>query len=159
MALSEKLYELRKKSGLSQEQLAEQLDVSRQAISKWESGKAVPESNTLISISKFFNVTLDYLMKEDAPAASETEPAQCEEKKLPATNTGRNKRIPGLVVCLGGIACLIVWGLISILLPSTSSQISESSMITIDGNGIFLIISPAAIIVGAVLLLKGTSNK
>ena len=159
MALSEKLYELRKKSSLSQEQLAEQLDVSRQAISKWESGKAVPESNTLISISKFFNVTLDYLMKEDAPAASETEPAQCEEKNLPATNTGRNKRIPGLVVCLGGIACLIVWGLISILLPSTSSQISESSMITIDGNGIFLIISPAAIIVGAVLLLKGTSNK
>ena len=159
MALSEKLYELRKKSGLSQEQLAEQLDVSRQAISKWESGKAVPESNTLISISKFFNVTLDYLMKEDAPAASETEPAQGEEKNLPFTNTGRNKRIPGLVVCLGGIACLIVWGLISILLPSTSNQISESSMITIDGNGIFLIISLAAIIVGAVLLLKGTSNK
>ena len=159
MALSEKLYELRKKSGLSQEQLAEQLDVSRQAISKWESGKAVPESNTLISISKFFNVTLDYLMKEDAPAASETEPAQGEEKNLPVTNPSRNKRIPGLVVCLGGIACLIVWGLISILLPSTSNQISESSMITIDGNGIFLIISLAAIIVGAVLLLKGTSNK
>ena len=159
MALSEKLYELRKKSGLSQEQLAEQLDVSRQAISKWESGKAVPESNTLISISKFFNVTLDYLMKEDAPAASETEPAQGEEKNLPVTNPGRNKRIPGLVVCLGGIACLIVWGLISILLPSTSNQISESSMITIDGNGIILIISLAAIIVGAVLLLKGTANK
>lgn len=65
MALSEKLYELRKKGGLSQEQLAEQLGVSRQAISKWESGKANPESDTLISISKFFNVTLDYLMKED----------------------------------------------------------------------------------------------
>ena len=47
MALSEKLYELRKKSNLSQEQLAEQLGVSRQAVSKWESGKAVPESETL----------------------------------------------------------------------------------------------------------------
>ena len=65
MALSEKLYELRKKDGLSQEQLAEQLGVSRQAISKWESGKAVPESDTLISISKYFDVTLDYLMKEN----------------------------------------------------------------------------------------------
>ena len=48
MALSEKLYELRKKGALSQEQLAEQLGVSRQAISKWESGKSVPETDTLI---------------------------------------------------------------------------------------------------------------
>lgn len=157
MALSEKLYELRKKSGLSQEQLAEQLGVSRQAISKWESGKAVPESSTLISISKYFNVTLDYLMKEDSSVVPE--PTIGEEKNQPVTNTDRGRRIPGLVVCIGGIACLIIWGLISILLPSTSNQISESSMITIDGNGIFLIISLAAIIVGAVLLLKGTSNK
>ena len=157
MALSEKLYELRKKSGLSQEQLAEQLGVSRQAISKWESGKAVPESSTLISISKYFNVTLDYLMKEDGSVVPE--PAIGEELEQPVTSTGKGKRIPGLVVCIAGIACLIIWGLISILLPSTSNQISESSMITIDGNGIFLIISLAAIIVGAVLLLKGTSNK
>lgn len=157
MALSEKLYELRKKSGLSQEQLAEQLYVSRQAISKWESGKAVPESSTLISISKYFNVTLDYLMKEDSSVVPE--PTIREERNQPVTNTDRGRRIPGLVVCIGGIACLIIWGLISILLPSTSNQISESSMITIDGNGIFLIISLAAIIVGAVLLLKGRSNK
>ena len=62
MALSEKLYELRKKRALSQEQLAEQLGVSRQAISKWESGKAVPETDTLISISKYFDVSLDYCL-------------------------------------------------------------------------------------------------
>ena len=47
MELSEKLYSLRKKSGLSQEQLAEQLGVSRQAISKWESGQSVPELATI----------------------------------------------------------------------------------------------------------------
>ena len=43
MALSEKLFELRRKQGLSQEQMAERLGVSRQAVSKWESGKTVPE--------------------------------------------------------------------------------------------------------------------
>ena len=59
--LSEKLYQLRKKSGLSQEQLAEQLNVSRQAISKWESGTAVPESEKLITISNYFGVSVDYL--------------------------------------------------------------------------------------------------
>lgn len=64
--LSEKLYMLRKKSGLSQEQLAEQLNVLRQAVSKWESGTSIPESDKLIAISQYFNVTLDYLMKEDS---------------------------------------------------------------------------------------------
>lgn len=65
MALSEKLYTLRKKSGLSQEQLAEQLGVSRQAISKWESGQSIPESDKLVVISNYFKVPLDYLLKED----------------------------------------------------------------------------------------------
>ena len=65
MALSDKLYMLRKKSGLSQEQLAEQLSVSRQAISKWESGQSVPESEKLIAISNYFDVSLDYLLKDE----------------------------------------------------------------------------------------------
>ncbi len=160
MALSVKLYELRKKTNLSQEQLAEQLGVSRQAISKWESGKAIPESDTLISISKYFDVTLDYLMKEDDSSVSEPVaiPERVEYIQQNA-NVGKEKRIMGMVACIGGIVCLIVWGLISIVMPSTSEQISESSMITIDGNGIFLIICLAAIIVGAVLLLKSTSKK
>lgn len=54
MALSDKLYMLRKKSGLSQEQLAEQLSVSRQAISKWESGQSVPESEKADSHKQLF---------------------------------------------------------------------------------------------------------
>lgn len=157
MALSEKLYELRKKDGLSQEQLAERLGVSRQAVSKWESGKAVPESDTLISISEYFNVSLDYLMKADDSAVSE--PIAGTESDQTANNTGREKRIIGMVACVGGIICLIIWGLISVLMPSTSDQIGGSSMITIDGNGIFLLICLVAIVAGAVLLLKSASNK
>ena len=157
MALSEKLYELRKKDGLSQEQLAERLGVSRQAVSKWESGKAVPESDTLISISEYFNVSLDYLMKEDDSAVSD--PIVGTKNDQPSNNTGREKRILGTVACIGGIICLIIWGLISVLMPSTSDQIGGSSMITIDGNGIFLLICLVAIVAGAVLLLKSASNK
>ena len=157
MALSEKLYELRKKGGLSQEQLAERLGVSRQAVSKWESGKAVPESDTLISISEYFNVSLDYLMKEDDSAVSE--PIVDTANNQQSNNIGREKRILGLIACIGGIICLIIWGLISVLMPSTSDQIGGSSMITIDGNGIFLLICLVAIVAGAVLLLKSASNK
>ena len=154
MALSEKLYELRKKDGLSQEQLAEQLGVSRQAISKWESGKAVPESDTLISISKYFDVTLDYLMKENESISEVVT-----DIKETQTNSGREKRIIGIIICMIGIICLLVWGIVSIFMPSTSDRIGTSSMITIDGNGFFLIICFVAVIVGAVLLLKSSSDK
>lgn len=155
MALSEKLYSLCKKSGLSQEQLAEQLSVSRQAISKWEVGQSVPESEKLITISNYFNVSLDYLMNETEEDNSETkEPA---EKSVQAGD--RTKWLLGIIICIGGIVCLIMWGLLSIFNPTASNQISESSMISIDGNGIFLVLCVVAIVVGAVLLLKNTKKK
>ena len=143
--LSEKLYKLRKNSGLSQEQLAEQLNVSRQAISKWESGTAVPESEKLITISNYFGVSVDYLLKDD------------EEDKAKATVSvmEENPRmIAGIIICIAGIISMVIWGLLSIFSPEASDQISDSSMITIDGNGIFLILCVVAIVVGAGLLLK-----
>jgi len=63
MQFYEKLQQLRKKCGFSQEDLAERLSVSRQAISKWESGSAYPEIEKLIQLSETFGVTLDSLMK------------------------------------------------------------------------------------------------
>lgn len=146
--LSEKLYQLRKKSGLSQEQLAEQLNVSRQAISKWESGTAVPESEKLIIISNYFGVLVDYLLKDEE-----------EIVKVENTVTKENPgTIAGLVICTAGIVCMILWGLISIFSPAASERMSESSMITIDGSGIFLILCVAAVVAGAGLLLKNKKN-
>ena len=142
--LSEKLYKLRKNSGLSQEQLAEKLNVSRQAISKWESGTAVPESEKLVTISNYFGVSVDYLFKD-------------EEEKVNGTDNSveeKTKMIAGIIICIAGIVSMIIWGLLSIFRPEASNQMSESSMITIDGNGIFLVLCVVAIIVGASLLLK-----
>ena len=64
MNLSKKIFELRKAQGLSQEQLAEKVGVSRQSVSKWESGESIPELERLVEIGKVFNVTTDYLLKE-----------------------------------------------------------------------------------------------
>ena len=75
-----KLYKLRKNSGLSQEKLVEQLDVSRQAISKWESGTAVPESEKLIAISNFFGVSVDYLLKDEDVDTTKKADSSVEEK-------------------------------------------------------------------------------
>ena len=66
MTFSEKLMDLRRKAGLSQEQLADRLGVTRQSVSKWESGIAMPELVKLISLSELFGVSLDYLVKDYA---------------------------------------------------------------------------------------------
>ena len=63
MELYENLTALRKKRGMSQEQLANELGVSRQAISKWESGSSMPEISKLIELSEFYGVSVDFLLK------------------------------------------------------------------------------------------------
>ena len=74
MEFSTKLQMLRKEKGLSQEALADQLNVSRQAVSKWESGNGYPETDKIIMISEFFDVSLDYLMKDQSePVISDKE--------------------------------------------------------------------------------------
>ena len=66
MNLSEKLMELRKGRGLTQEQLAEEMNVSRQAISRWELGVAVPSLENLIKLCGLYGVPLDYLINDAA---------------------------------------------------------------------------------------------
>ena len=156
MALAEKLYELRKKSNLSQEQLAEQLGVSRQAISKWESDQSVPEGDKLITISNYFQVSLDYLMKEEN---AHSEIGAIEPIPVKSEKTGKERKAFGLILCIGGMICLILWGLISMIAPSTSDNLAESSMIQLDGNGILILICIFATMFGAFLILKGTKER
>lgn len=69
MEFRERLYQLRRQAGLSQEELANIMDVSRQAVQKWESGASKPDMDNLTALADYFNVTLDYLVRgiEDAP--------------------------------------------------------------------------------------------
>ena len=63
MKFNEKLIEIRKKQGLSQEELGMELQVSRQTISKWETGQSYPDFQRLVMLSDYFNMTLDELVK------------------------------------------------------------------------------------------------
>ena len=67
MEFHNKLYNLRKQKGLSQEELANRLNVSRQTISKWEVGDSTPEMEKLIAISDMFGISLDELVMDKAP--------------------------------------------------------------------------------------------
>ncbi len=71
MILADKITELRKKNGWSQEELAEKMDVSRQAVSKWESAQSVPDLNRVLQLSELFGVSTDYLLKDDLSDGSE----------------------------------------------------------------------------------------
>lgn len=68
MILADKIIQLRKKNGWSQEELANQLNVSRQAVSKWESAQAAPDLNKILAMSQLFGVTTDYLLKDEMEA-------------------------------------------------------------------------------------------
>ena len=71
MILADKIIDLRKKNGWSQEELAEQLGVSRQSVSKWESGMSVPDLNKIIAMSELFGVSTDYLLTGKAVTAAD----------------------------------------------------------------------------------------
>lgn len=75
MILADKIVTLRKRAGWSQEELAAQLGVSRQSVSKWEGAQSVPDMQKVVQMSRLFGVTTDYLLKEEL---GEPEPAQSE---------------------------------------------------------------------------------
>ena len=73
MKLADRILELRKQKGISQEALADKLGVSRQAISKWESEQSTPELDKIVLMSDFFEVTTDYLLKGIEPVSEDNE--------------------------------------------------------------------------------------
>lgn len=76
MKFAEKLLNLRTQGGYSQELLAEKINVSRQAVSKWEQGTTLPETDKLIALSDFFHVSIDYLLRDNGDLNSDLNLAQ-----------------------------------------------------------------------------------
>ncbi len=82
MRFGEKLYRLRKERGMSQETLAAELAVSRQAISRWELGEVVPDTANVLAVSRLFGVSTDYLLLDECDAEEETPAARTAERSL-----------------------------------------------------------------------------
>lgn len=85
MTFGEKLQALRKARGWSQEELATQINVSRQALSKWESGASVPDTENVVALSRLFGVSTDYLLLENGETTAQAAPtaAPSAESKWP----------------------------------------------------------------------------
>lgn len=108
MTFSEKLINLRKSNALSQEELAEKLNVSRQAVSKWELGDAIPDSDKIIALSNVFNVTTDYLLKDEIDAPNATIVMYKNQNKNPLIGTIL-KFISTPVYAFGMLIAWIIW--------------------------------------------------
>jgi len=82
MNLSDRIQYLRKARGISQEGLADQLGVSRQAVSKWESEQSMPDLDKIISMSDYFEVTTDYLLKGVEPVVQKEEEQSIKHRRI-----------------------------------------------------------------------------
>ena len=130
MNLAEKLVILRKQKGLTQLDLAEKLSVSRQAISRWEVGSAVPNTDNLRVLAELYGVTLDYLLNEDIVRLCE----QVEDKEK-NQNVGRRKKwriwILACVILVSIILGVII-GVMSTLCQNQEQPIPLGNMSQTD---------------------------
>ena len=137
MTLGERICARRTALGVSQDKLAEQLEVSRQSVSKWETDASVPDLDKLIRLSELFGMSLDELVKGEAPAPAEQETAKPEHpaEPVPGTNSGKMARL-----ILGG--ALITCGLVMVVL-----------VMLLNGSSLELLIGGCLALAGLILLL------
>lgn len=102
MTFAKKLQKLRKQNGLSQEQLAEKLNVSRQAISKWEVG-TIPDMENMMKIGRYFDCSLDYLMNDEI----DTDNEKIQSIKTTNNNVVQKGSALGLIIISIIIFCLM----------------------------------------------------
>ena len=131
MTLSEKILELRTAQNLSQGELAEKLDVSRQSVSKWETNQSVPELDKIVKLADLFGVTVDELVREgETPQLAQPE-APCAPKPERAAVYAQWKFTPiqtlGILLIAGGMMMMMRSGSIASL-GCLSPKDSSSSM-------------------------------
>lgn len=110
MTIYEKLVKLRKSKGWSQEDLAEKLNVSRQAISRWENGTALPDAENLRQLSLLFGVTADYLLNDNYESDDDLPPVKNVEATLDNTVKKNQKLllIAAIAFIVAAVAFLIM---------------------------------------------------
>ena len=119
MHLSEKIMDLRKKSGWSQEELAERLGISRQSVSKWETGESIPDIDKIIRMSELWNVSTDYLLKEEealeqksSQRRRQVSPEEAEDF-LALSREAAPRIATGVLLCILSPVCLLLMGVLS----------------------------------------------
>ncbi len=136
MKLQEKIIKLRKANGWSQEEFAERMNVSRQAISRWENGTALPDANNILQLSKLFNVTADYLLNEDYTSDNDIPCLKEVHKALEIKKS--NFKIMSLIASIAFLMGAIVWLIQAINTMEVSYVILTVVNAILSGVNIFI---------------------
>ena len=139
MEFNEKLQELRKKKGITQETLAEKLYVSRTAVSKWESGRGYPNIDSLKAIAQFFSVSVDELLSSDEMLSIAEENQKSSEM-----------RFRDLVFGLCDL-CVSLLLFLPLFAMNTEGAIQEASLLSLVGVKLYLRIIYFAVVLGCVI--------
>ncbi len=131
MKFNEKLIELRRKEGLSQEELGYKLNVTRQTVSKWELGQTTPEMDKLIELGKIFNVSVDNLINNSEISKNKT--TQIEDEPIINTeNSKKEKNIKTIIIVIFVVIIISIivrlTTILSIFNKTTSSQSNAENM-------------------------------
>ena len=138
MTIAEKIKKLRKDNNMTQEDLSEKLNVSRQTISKWETNVVIPDADNIVSICKLFNITTDELLDYKVESVQK-----------------KRQFIIDMGVLLFGIIGFIVFAILLM-----TNQIDEtSSVITINAYGIVAVIFLLLVIAFIIIMIKRNGKR
>lgn len=118
MTFGAKLQKLRKEKGWTQEQLATQIGVTRQALSNWELDTAVPDTKNVLQLSKLFGVTTDYLLNDDYESDDDLPAVHASSERISSMYRNKGRVIIG--VCIAGVGALgmLIIGILSSVFPA-----------------------------------------
>lgn len=163
MILADKLIQLRKKSGMSQEELAEKMNVSRQAVSKWEGAQSIPDLDKILQLSELYGVTTDYLLK-DSVESEEFTGKDTDENIRKVTLEEANeflalRKTASVRIAAATFLCII--SLIPLFILGGMSELPDKpiSENTAGGIGMIIMLVLAAIAVGIYVYTGSQSAK
>lgn len=154
MILAEKISKLRKKNGWSQEELAEKMEVSRQAVSKWESAQSIPDLDKILILGNLFGVTTDYLLKDEM----ENEEFADEQDKMVRRISLKEanefldwRKLASVRIAAGTFLCVIAAIPLLLLAAATECGVIQISENLAGGIGLITLLVLVTIAVGIFL--------
>lgn len=163
MTIGDKILNMRKARGWSQEELADRLGVTRQAVSRWESGSAKPDADKIVDICDIFGVFADYLLRDKY--AGEGELGSPEQETVSSSSSGplvTSWQILGILMILSGVLVLAALGIMSAVNPHVYAIFGgpeyRGILGYIMGNDLWwLVIADGVVVLTGVILLVGRS--
>ena len=157
MILADKIMTLRKKAGWSQEELASQLNVSRQSVSKWEGAQSIPDMDKVVQMSRLFGVTTDFLLKDELEMEKPTQSVSLDEPPLrrvtmeEASSYLALRRAAAPKMALATFLCII--SPVALLMLAAMSEISRFGISENAAAGIGLCVLLVLVAIGVALFL------